>query len=83
MSDVTISLRIDEKIHSIMKMHDEINWSAVIRKTLTEKLKQLNSIDKKRALEAAKALDKIRESKTFDKGESATKIIREWRNKRK
>ena len=39
MKDVIISLRVNENIHSQMKMHDEINWSAVIRKAIMEKMK--------------------------------------------
>ncbi len=83
MTDATISLRVDKRIHSMMKMHDEINWSAVLRKTLAERLRQLEVIDRDRALQAAKSMDKLREKKIFDKGEAVTKIIRRWRDKRK
>jgi len=83
MTDATISLRVDKRIHSMMKMHDEINWSAVLRKTLSEKLRQLEVIDRDRALQASKGIDKLREKKIFDKGEAVTKIIRRWRDKRK
>jgi len=83
MTDVTVSFRIDKSIHSMMKMHDEINWSAIIRKTVAERLKQLNSIDKERALNAARNIDKLRRKKVFDNGGSAAQIIREWRDKRK
>ena len=83
MTDVTVSFGIEKNIHSMMKIHDEINWSAIIRKTVAEKLRQLDSIDKEKALEASKIVDKIREKKSFDKGVSVEKIIREWRDKRK
>ncbi|MDO8508257.1 MAG: hypothetical protein Q7S27_01080 [Nanoarchaeota archaeon] len=83
MADVTVSFRIDKSTHSMMKIHDEINWSAIIRKTVAEKLRQLNSLDKERALNAARNIDKLRKKKIFDKGGSATQIIREWRDKRK
>ena len=83
MTDATISLRIDKRIHSMMRMHDEINWSAILRKTLAEKLRQLDVIDRDRALQASKSIDKLREKKIFDKGEAVTKIIRRWRDKRK
>lgn len=83
MSDVTVSFRVDKRIHLMMKMHDEINWSAIIRKTVAEKLKQLGTIDKERALEASKKIDELREKRLFGHGVSATKIIREWRDKRK
>ena len=65
MTDVTVSFRIDKSIHSMMKMHDEINWSAIIRKTVAERLNQLNSIDKERALNAARNIDKLRRKKVF------------------
>ena len=83
MTDVTVSFRIDKGIHSMMKMHDEINWSAIIRKTVAERLRQLDSIDKEKALNAARNIDKLRKRKIFDNGGSATQIIREWRDKRK
>ena len=83
MTDVTVSFRVDKGVHSMMRMHDEINWSAIIRKTVAEKLRQLEFIDGKKALEASKEIDKLRERKVFDKGSSVTKIIREWRDKRK
>ena len=83
MSDVTVSFRVDKRIHSMMRMHDEINWSAIIRKTVAEKLKQLETIDKERALQASKKMDELRERKLFGNGVSATKIIREWRDKRR
>jgi predicted alpha/beta-fold hydrolase len=83
MTDKTVSFRVDKRVHSMMKMHDEINWSAIIRKTVSEKLKQLQVIDKKRAMNAAKKIEKIRNSGEFDRGESGTLIIRKWRDKRK
>ena len=83
MTDVTVSFRVDKRIHSMMKMHDEINWSAIIRKIVTERLKQLDSIDKEKALEALKNIEKIRRDKSFSRGDSVTKVIREWRDKRK
>ncbi len=83
MSDVTVSLRVDENLHNQMRLHDEINWSAMLRKSIAEQLEELESIDVGRAKRAAQNMDKIRKSKIFDKGKSGAEIIREWREKRR
>lgn len=44
-------------------MHDEINWSAIIRKTVAEKLRQLNTIDRERAVNAARDIDRLRKKR--------------------
>lgn len=82
MSEQIVSLRIDENIHSRMKLHDEINWSAVLRNFVVNKLDELESINFERAKRAAKLIDSLRKS-TKVKGKSTTEIIREWREKRK
>ena len=76
-----VSLRVDRRIHSQMKLHDEINWSAILRKAILQKIEQLESINESRAREAAKSIDKIRKSGIFDKGKSSAELIREWRDK--
>ncbi len=83
MSETTISVRVDEMIHKQMKLHDEINWSAVIRTSLAEKLDKLETIDTTRALQAAKKMDALRKAKVFSQGKQTTELIREWREKRK
>ncbi len=83
MAETTISVRIDEQLHRQLKLHDEINWSAIIRKSLSEKLEQFESIDRERATRAAKWMDELRKSRAFDKGKPVTELIREWREKRK
>lgn len=83
MADVTISLRVNETLHDQMKMHDEINWSAILRKSIAEQLEKLERIDTDRAKKAAQTMDKIRKTKTFDKGKTSVETIREWREKRK
>ena len=83
MADVTISLRVDKALHEQMKFHDEINWSAVLRKTITEQIENLEKIDYERAKEAAHSIDKLRMSGIFSKGKSSVEIIRAWRQKRK
>jgi len=83
MSDTTISVRIDEHIHNEMKMHDDINWSGIVRNSIAEKLEKLETIDPAKAKKAAAVMDSLRKSKSFDKEESSVKIIREWREKRR
>ena len=83
MTDVAISVRVDENIHVQMKEHDDINWSAVVLKSIIEKLANASSIDFERAKNAALALDKLRARKVFDRKKDSLEILHEWRQKRK
>jgi Arc/MetJ-type ribon-helix-helix transcriptional regulator len=83
METKTISIRIDKSNHEKMKEIDYINWSAVIRNALNKELSRINHQNKEKMKKAINTIDKIRKSKSFDKGKSSTKLIREWRNKRK
>ena len=83
MSDATISLRVDEHMHQEMKMHEEINWSAVLRKSISERLEELERIDAEKARKALASINSIRKNKVFDGGRNSTEIIREWREKRR
>lgn len=42
-----------------------------------------DNFDEEKAREAAKGMDKIRESGIFDGGKTGVELIREWRDKRK
>lgn len=87
MEDVTMSFRVKKDIYDQMKMHDEINWSAVVRNAVKEKIKQRDhaggEVNEARIREILNEAKKIRDSKVFDRGKSSTQIIREWRDKRK
>jgi len=87
MEEKIISARIDKKLYELMKKHDEVNWSAIIRKALISKVDLIglknHEIDEKRAEEALILANEVRKSKIFDGGKSSTEIIREWRDKRK
>lgn len=83
MTETVVSVRVDNTVHEQMKLHDDINWSGVIRQSLLEKLEHLEQIDKERARQAAQHMDKLRRAKVFDKGKSSEELIREWREKRK
>jgi len=79
-----MSFRVKKDIYNQMKLHDEINWSAVIRKAVIEKMKHKeNKINEEVAREVLDSIRKIRESKVFDKGKNSTELIREWRDKRR
>jgi len=84
MADTTISLRIDRSTYEKMRRIDHINWSAVIRKMLVERIKEEEErFDYEKAKQASEIIGKIQKSGVFNKGKSSVEIIREWRNKRK
>lgn len=39
---VSVTISIPEEMREIMKKFPEINWSAIVRKTLIEKIKELS-----------------------------------------
>ena len=41
-----VTLAIPEELHTRMKKHSEIRWSEVIRKTISEKINDLEMMDK-------------------------------------
>lgn len=41
-----VTLAIPEELHTRMKKHSEIRWSEVIRKTISEKVDDLEMMDK-------------------------------------
>lgn len=83
MTDTTISLRIGRDLKDKMNIHEEINWSAVLRRAIIENLENKEKIDLEKRKIAANLMDEIRKTRVFDKGKNSTLIIREWRNKRK
>lgn len=82
MDDTTISVRIDKGIREKMKSHEEVNWSAILRRAIIENLKNKEKTDLEKRKKAARMMDKIRVSGVFDSGRNSTEIIRKWRNKR-
>jgi hypothetical protein len=83
MTETTVSVRVDKNLHNQMKLHEEINWSAVLRKSIVEQLEAAEHIDTIRAKHAAEGMDRLRKTSIFDKGRPSLEIIREWREKRK
>jgi len=83
MEDKIISLRVSKDIKDKMEVHEEINWSAVLRRAIIENLENKENIDLEKRKKASEEIDKIRKSGVFDGGKNSTLIIREWRNKRK
>ncbi len=41
-----VTLSIPEELHKKMKKHSEIRWSEVVRKTISEKIEDLEVLDK-------------------------------------
>ena len=41
-----ITLAIPEDLHTRMKQHSEIRWSEVVRKTISQKIEDLDIMDK-------------------------------------
>ena len=83
MSDEIISVRVGKDMKQRMKMRDEINWSAVMRKAILQSLEKERKINLQKAKEASRTIEKIRKSGDFSGGRTGVEIIREWRNKRK
>lgn len=78
-----VCVRLDEETKQIMAAHDEINWSAVIRNYINEKIESLENrkIDIVLASKAAADLSAL--AAKSKKGKTGTELIREWRLKRK
>ena len=83
MVGATILVRVEKSLHEQMKLHDEINWSEVIRQSLSQKLEKLEQMDHERAQKAVLGMDELRKENSFSEGGSSGELIREWREKRK
>ncbi len=83
MAETTISVRIDKYVHEQMKQHDEINWSAVLRKSVAQTLENAHAIDFERAQAASEKIGEMRKLGVFSGGEDSTAIIRKWRSQRR
>jgi len=83
MADEVISLRIGKELKEKLRAARHINWSEVIRRSLTEEVEKIHRIDSKKAEEAIRDMNRIRKSRVFSGGKTGTEIIREWRDKRK
>ncbi|HLD81397.1 MAG TPA: hypothetical protein VJA40_05340 [archaeon] len=81
-----VSVKVDEQSKQLMEKHEEINWSAVMRRSIAEKIRDLEAtrLDKKRALRAIQDAVRIQEKHVLKKGEkTGAELIREWRDKRR
>jgi len=83
MTEATLSVRIDKEIHEQMKLHEQMNWSAILRRSVVEQLEKLNTLDKEKAKKAAIHMDALRKAHAFDRGKSSVEVIRTWREKRR
>lgn len=82
MAESTVSLRVNKKLHEAMKAYKEVNWSAVLRRSIEQTMERMEQIDVKEANEAARIMDRLRRLNAFSKGKEGTAIIREWRKRR-
>ena len=82
MKDTIISLRIDENLRNKMKTHEEVNWSAVLRRAIIENLENRKKVNFQKRKEAFEMMDRLRKKRAFDGEKDSTLIIREWRDKR-
>lgn len=85
MTQAIVSVRVDKELHNQMQLYEEINWSAVIRKSISEQVEKMEQeqIDTTRAQKAAERMDALRRARAFNHGKPSGEIIREWRQKRK
>lgn len=83
MSDATVTVRVDKNIHERMKAYEEINWSAVLRKSIDKTLEELEKVDPVRMETAFKTIDRLYKTKSFSKGKNSLEVLREWREKRR
>lgn len=54
----SITLSVPEEVRKLMKKHSEVNWSALIRKTITEKTDKLEMKEK--------LLEQLEKDREFD-----------------
>ncbi|MBI2042947.1 hypothetical protein HYT25_00995 [Candidatus Pacearchaeota archaeon] len=83
MDNKIISLRVDKELRDKMRVHEEVNWSAVLRKAIIENLENKEKVVLERRKRAIEEMDKLRKLRVFDRGKDSTLLIREWRSKRK
>lgn len=79
----TISIRIDKVMHNEMKLHDEINWSGILRRTIAQELAVARNLDRERALKALGSAALISKGCRWTGKKGSTEVIREWRDKRR
>ena len=83
MDDAIISVRVDKGLKEKMKFHEEVNWSAVLRRAIIENLENREKTNLERRKKASEDIDKLRNSGVFDGRRDSVSIIREWRDKRR
>ncbi len=79
-----VTARIDDELKKKMEKYTDVNWSAVLRESIENRIEveeQLHRpIDRARALKAAAGMDRLR-AKTSGKFKGAEEI-RKWRDRR-
>jgi predicted DNA-binding protein len=77
----TVSVRVPSEIKERMERHDEINWSAVLRKVIEAELDEIESHNLAHAVATSERLSQDIDEREVAEQNSA-EIIREWRERR-
>ncbi|MFQ6128580.1 MAG: VapB-type antitoxin [Thermoplasmata archaeon] len=79
-----VSVKVDEETKKKMESFPDINWSEVIRRSISRRLETEEAlrkgIDRKRALRAAMSMDRLRKRSSGQW--SGSEEIRKWRQRR-
>lgn len=77
----TVSFRVPDKIKQKMEAHDEINWSAVLRKQIEMEIEQLERRNVARAVATSERLSQTIDTEDVAEANTAD-VIREFRDDR-
>lgn len=81
-----VSVKVGERTKRLMGIHEDINWSAVVRGAIEKRLQELDAtaIDKVTAQKAARDAAELRKRYRLQRGEKpAETLVREWRERRR
>jgi hypothetical protein len=80
----TVSIRVPDELKSRMEAHDEVNWSAVLRRHLEDELTDLDAKDVAHAVATSDRLSNAvaEDADTTLADEDVTDVIREFRDSR-
>ena len=67
MTSVNVTISLPEELYKRMKVHEEISWSATIRKMIEQKMKDLEFMDRLSSKSQLTEEDVLRLSEKIDK----------------
>lgn len=77
----TVSFRVPEDVKAEMEEHPEVNWSAALRRFVSEKLEELHERDLAKAVLVSERLSRYAGEKGA-RDIDTTSIIQDWRERR-